>query len=420
MFNKQDYLKIMHLNIRSIKSATKQTQLKHQITKHNPDIISLNETYLTTESNMTIEGFNIIRADRIGKKGGGAAICIRSTLDYREIYLGDISGRDDACGLTITSANRSIAIFSIYSPPKAPLNQTLFTKIINNHKNFIITGDLNGQNKLWHCKKENKYGRELETLINRHNIQILNNNSITYPRGKSILDLTLTSTSLSNHRHSFTVLNDQISDHQPTITTLSNMRCTKKKIHFNKTDWKKYEEILSKSDFKTEINSIAELDLAASGLTTTIQNACTAATKSITIMTKPKCFQSIPDELLRMIKYKRKINRSLAKKHSTELRKTYNALTSKIKISLTKLKSENLKTNFLQLEKFKSSSAKHWKLLNALNNPHKEKKHQAYFTEENQVIDTDAEIAEKFAAHLYDIFGVPTPINTTAPAENNT
>ncbi len=134
------------------------------------------------------------------------------------------------------------------------------------------------------------------------------------------------------------------------------MRCTKKKIHFNKTDWKKYEEILSKSDFKTEINSTAELDLAASGLTTTIQNACTAATKS-TIMTKPKCIQSIPDELLKMIKFKRKINRSLAKKHSTELRKTYNALTSKIKICLTKLKSENLKTNFLQLEKFKKAKS---------------------------------------------------------------
>jgi len=80
-----------------------------------------------------------------------------------------------------------------------------------------------------------------------------------------------------------------------------------------------------------------------------------------------------------MIKFKRKINRNLAKKHSTELRKINNALRNKIKTSLAKLNSENLKDNFLQLEKFKSSSAKHWKLHNALNNPHKEKKHQAYY-----------------------------------------
>ncbi len=242
MSDKQVNLKIMHLNIRSIKTATKQTQLKDLTIKYNPDIISLNETYLTDKSSLTIEGYNIIRADRTAKKGGGSAICIKSNLNFKELYLGNISGPDDACGITVTSANRQIAIFSIYSPPKAPLNHTLFTKIIEDHRNFIIAGDLNGQNKLWHCKKENKYGRELEILINKHNIQILNDKTVTYPRGKSILDLTLTSKSLCQYRHSFAVLNDQISDHQPTLTTLINLRCTNKKSTFEKTDWDKYEK----------------------------------------------------------------------------------------------------------------------------------------------------------------------------------
>ena len=75
-----------------------------------------------------------------------------------------------------------------------------------------------------------------------------------------------------------------------------------------------------------------------------------------------------------MIKLKRKINRNLAKNDSTELRKTCNALKNKIQIRIAKLKSDNLKTDFLQLEHFKSSTAKHWKLLNALSNPHKEKR----------------------------------------------
>jgi len=82
MNNNQDKLKILHLNIRSITSTPKQLQLKHLIARHGPEIISLNETYLTDKSTLIIEGYNIIRADRINKMGGGAAICIKSNLSH--------------------------------------------------------------------------------------------------------------------------------------------------------------------------------------------------------------------------------------------------------------------------------------------------------------------------------------------------
>ncbi len=159
MNNNQDKMKILHLNIRSIKSTSKQLQLKHLIARHEPEIISLNETYLTDKSTLIIEGYNIIRADRINKMGGGAAICIKSNLSFKEIYLGNISKQDDACGIKISSNRQQLSIFSIYSPPNAPLNQAMFENILANHKNAIIIGDLNGRNKLWHCRKENKYGK---------------------------------------------------------------------------------------------------------------------------------------------------------------------------------------------------------------------------------------------------------------------
>ncbi len=248
IFDKQDQLKIMHLNIKSIKTATKQTQLKHLIKNHNPDIISLNETYLTKKSNLTIKGFNIIRAD--------AAICIRSTLDFQEINLGKISGPDDAFGLTITSA---IVIFSIYSPPKAPLNQTLFSKITKNHKD-------------------------------------LNNNLITFLKGKKCTgpnsDLKITQ-SLQKLLRSL-----KRPDQRSTTNSGNSLQRTKKKMHFQNSDRNKYEEVLFKADHTTDINSTVELNLAAFELNKTIQNARNAATKSITIMTKPKSIQSIPQELL--------------------------------------------------------------------------------------------------------------------------
>ncbi len=69
MNRNQAIFKILHVNIRSIKTKQKQILLKNLINKHDPDIISLNETYLTNKSKLQIEGFDIIRADRIAKKG---------------------------------------------------------------------------------------------------------------------------------------------------------------------------------------------------------------------------------------------------------------------------------------------------------------------------------------------------------------
>jgi len=78
------------------------------------------------------------------------------------------------------------------------LNQALFVKITVDHKHYIITEDLNGLNKL------------------------RNNGSITNPRGKSVLYLTLTSRSLAQYKHTFTVLNDQITNPPSSPSTTSN------------------------------------------------------------------------------------------------------------------------------------------------------------------------------------------------------
>ena len=347
-------------------------------------------------------------------------MCLKTNIKFKELYLKDITESDDACGITITIKNKTIAIFSIYSLPKDPLNDALFSRIMT-QKQFIIVGDLNAKNKLWHCKEENKYGRELESLINHHNIQILNNDSITYPRGKSILDLTLTSNCLNRYQHTFSVLNDSISDHKPTLTTIHNLEYEKKKTTFKKTNWEKYTNILSTTDRDNPpIASEIDLERAATNLTTTIQKALAESTSKITIKSKPKTIMSIPSELLKLIKLKRRTNRMLSKNNSTDLRKIYNALQKKIKTSIAKLKTENLKTNFLQLEQFKSSTAKHWKVLNALTDSGQNKRTQSYFQGTSKVIDNETEIAESFALHLNDIFGVPTQINFTTQLQNLT
>ena len=71
---------ILHLNIQSIISESKKIQLQHLIETTNPDLISLNETFLKPKNAFKIPNFKIFRSDRLGRKGGGAAICVRDSL----------------------------------------------------------------------------------------------------------------------------------------------------------------------------------------------------------------------------------------------------------------------------------------------------------------------------------------------------
>ena len=94
---------IIHINIRSIINETKQIQLRNLINKYNPDIISINETFLKPKNQLEIEGYNIIRSDRLNRLGGGAALCIKTKLIHKEIHLDNLSNNDNVCGLTIQS-----------------------------------------------------------------------------------------------------------------------------------------------------------------------------------------------------------------------------------------------------------------------------------------------------------------------------
>jgi hypothetical protein len=406
-------LVLMHLNIHSIISDSKQLLLKNLLNKYNPDVLSLNETFLKPTDSIIIEGYTIIRSDRPNRTGGGSAICIKSNLKHKEIALEGPTKNDNVCGLSIESSRHSTSIFSIYSPPNEPLNYQLFDNIIKRHKHFIIMGDFNAHNKTWFCKKDNRYGLQLESLTTEHNIQIINNKSITYPPGKSTLDLTLLSKKLATYNHSFKVLKDNISDHLPTLTTIKDFCLKREKLTFRKTNWTQLTRLLetAHSNVTTECTTKLDIGLAAQTLTDTLTSTFNSATKTITINNKPKSIVCIPRTLLNQIKLKRKIKRKLSKNHSVELRKIYNMLDRKIKAAISTIKSNNLHSNFKTLEDFKCSSSKHWKVLNNFDNPIKPKTNQTIFKHLDLLVEDDPKIAEHFAQHLHSIFGEPTKIH---------
>ena len=231
MINKLTFL---HINIRSIVSTAKQLELQQLLAANPSEFISLNETWLKPHNDFSLEGYQMIRSDRTHKKGGGSALLIRNNIPGNEIKISNNNINSNAVGFEIECGSHSLAIFSIYCSPLTPLNNNLLEHICTKYKYFIILGDLNANNHMWNCKSYNKKGHDLENLINRFNLQIMNSKTPTYKRSKNVLDLSICSNSLASYSYTHKVLKSQISDHQPTFTTIKGINPKRESLTFKK------------------------------------------------------------------------------------------------------------------------------------------------------------------------------------------
>ena len=151
---KMSSLTILHLNIQSVTSLEKKTQLYQLIHIHNPDFISLNETYLKPHDDFEIEGYRILRDDRLDRIGGGVALLIKNNIKGKQIEIDIPLTHDYVVGFLAHNSYGEIAIVSTYTPPNynISLNQALYKEIAK-HRKLVILGDLNAKSKLWYNKK---------------------------------------------------------------------------------------------------------------------------------------------------------------------------------------------------------------------------------------------------------------------------
>lgn len=136
-------LSIMYSNIRSLRNKIDELKciVKNCTTL---DIIILNETwlYINEVEYFNIEGYSAIHSCRSGR-GGGAAIYIKNTLNYKCI-LNEYKNGCNWVGVEIQNYN--IKIETVYRPPQSDLQlflHDLDNLLQMNKKNLIIIGDIN-------------------------------------------------------------------------------------------------------------------------------------------------------------------------------------------------------------------------------------------------------------------------------------
>ncbi|CAF0950180.1 unnamed protein product [Brachionus calyciflorus] len=175
---------------------------------------------------------------------------------------------------------------------------------------------------MWHYQKKDPKGEILESIINLHNLHVLNCPKYTFNRGKSVLDLSICSNSIRGYFKEHYLLDNEISDHQPTVTVFKNLHGEPKKFPFKKINWSKfYDKIANETRTNVELNNPTDLDKEIEKITQVIHKAIDDSTEIKTFVSKAINPRPIPKFLVEQIKLKRKIKRMKAKNNSLLLKK---------------------------------------------------------------------------------------------------
>ncbi|CAF0942296.1 unnamed protein product, partial [Brachionus calyciflorus] len=367
------------INCQSIKNQIKITQIQNLISQYEVDILSLNETFLKTQDELTLKGLKLYREDRVvynsrtkrSKRGGGVALGIRETIISNKIILSDLIDKneeDEIVGVEIELENKEIlAIFSYYLSPSSSLNSEFLVEANKKYKNLLIIGDLNCISQNWHCKYKNQNGRTLEQILEDQNLYVLNDDTPTYKRSENILDLTICSSNLLKFFSDFKVLNSQISDHNPTLTTFKKLNTKNERHKSSKIDWDKFRKLLN-SEQELELNPLSKdsLEKAASTLTGRIQSCLSNSTIIFEYKRANRLFIPVPKAILDLIHTKRKMRKLFKKSQSADHKKTLNAISYKLSKEMKKFKATKIKNEFQELSNFNQGSSSHWKMLDKL------------------------------------------------------
>lgn len=281
--NNSKSIKIIQLNVNSLRSMKKKEELNSLIRTHHPQIIMLCETKLNNTYKFQINKYDIYRNDREENNGGGTAICILNTIKSEYIECPEGLKSIECCIVKIKiNNNQNLYISSVYKPPKYKIDTNDITKMVNidNKAKHIIAGDFNAHHTAWNdtnvCENGRKIYEWYTEQTTEYKINIIAAKEATCYRAKngSNIDFGFLVGNISSKGYASI---DQFSDHAALIHVINAKTQTEKNItikNYNKTNWKSLNryldkeiteiniptnEILSKQNIDTYVNKIKSI-----------------------------------------------------------------------------------------------------------------------------------------------------------------
>ena len=178
---------------------------------------------------------------------------------------------------------KQLTICSLYLEPTSNPTYNDLNHLINQLATpFIILGDLNAHNTLWHCNNTNAKGRVVERILEDFNISLLNDDSPThftsFTNTTSIIDLGICSSHIFPE-FQWNVLKElHGSDHFPIVLKLTSQQKTSAIPRWNlsKANW-----VLFRGEFSSVEDITSTLDSPVDAYACLEQHIISAATRSI-------------------------------------------------------------------------------------------------------------------------------------------
>lgn len=209
----------MQWNCRGLRG--KLPEIQHLV--NDLDLLCLQETLLTVTTNISLNGFSIIRSDMVNQGERGICIIIHKSITFRFINLDQFLHNSwELLAISIPFLNSNLLIINVYRHPNQSTPVRILKELFDfccDFEFFLLVGDLNAHHHAWNCANSDKFGEDLINLIELNNINILNDGNPTrfsFPlTSQSVIDLSLASSQLAPICNVRT-LDDQLgSDHFP-------------------------------------------------------------------------------------------------------------------------------------------------------------------------------------------------------------
>lgn len=136
-------------------------ELQDFLQQHAVGVLMLSETNLKPEIAFSLPGYRIFRKDRLGRPGGGVAVCVTTKLTVQSV---DIQTDIEAVGCKTELGGQLVRFIAIYIPPYQIVEPQQLQLLLS-HPRTILGGDLNAKHPAWGCRSTNARGRMVFEVI---------------------------------------------------------------------------------------------------------------------------------------------------------------------------------------------------------------------------------------------------------------
>jgi len=187
-------------------------------------IICLQETLLSVQSNISIPGFNCIRSDAMNPGLRGLCFFVKNTYSFSAHDLIGLSHLTvEVFGIFVNcSLDLLLVILNVYRHPNVQTPFSFFRNLfsfLSFKKYALMVENFNAHHQVWNSTKQDRMGEYISRNFESANIVILNDGSCTHiaPPGlsDSVIDLSFATRELAILCETITESDFRGSDHFP-------------------------------------------------------------------------------------------------------------------------------------------------------------------------------------------------------------